>query len=582
MKQINGNTSGVKDVVLDRLKECYELKSRNQIVSCEIAGLISKISWDINKEICVMIGRDGSVLDVSIGDSGSVSLKSFNTTRNDKGLCGVRCIHTHPGGSGMLSSVDLGSLRSVKYDAMVALGVRDGKVKEISVGILNKKEDDEITYNVYGMFKLDSMPHDALFDEIAVAIDLGRGEDYIEEKERALLLGIDDDFSYDSLSELERLCENADISVITSVRQKRDKADSAYYVGKGKLEEIALTCSADRIDVVVCDDELSSNQMRNLEDVLGVKVVDRTTLILDIFARRATTKEGKLQVELAQQKYRLPRLYGMGKVMSRLGAGIGTRGPGEKKLEVDQRHIKRRIHDLEKSIEDLEAQRTLRRKNIEQNNVPTVALVGYTNAGKSSLLNRISGSNAYVEDKLFATLDPITRKVHHGFDFLITDTVGFINKLPHDLVSAFKSTLEQAKYADLILHVIDASSTYAFIQMDIVDIILDDLGIKDIPVLRVYNKWENSVIKDDEIPKDAIRVSAVTGYGIDSLLNAIEENLFKRYKDVEVTIPYDKGQLQQIVRKGIIEKEEYGEDGIYFKAKLKKHDADHLLNSLNR
>lgn len=580
MKQINGNTNGVKDTVLEKLRECYDLKSRNQIVSDEIAGLIAKVSFDINKEICVMLSRDGSVLDVSIGDSNTVSLKSLNTTRNEKGLCGVRCIHTHPGGSGMLSSVDIGSLRSQKYDAMVALGVENGKVKEISVGILNKKEEDEITYNIYGMFKLGSMPDDALFDEIRNAIVLGRGEEYVEEKERALLLGIDDDFSYDSLEELERLCENADLDVIDSVRQKRDRADTAYYVGKGKLEEIALKCSADRIGVVICDDELSSNQTRNLEDILGVKVVDRTTIILDIFAKRATTKEGKLQVELAQQKYRLPRLHGMGKVMSRLGGGIGTRGPGEKKLETDQRYIKKRIHDLEKTIKELETQRGLRRKNIEQNEIPVVALVGYTNAGKSSLLNRISGSDAYVEDKLFATLDPITRKVHGNFDFLVSDTVGFINKLPHDLISAFKSTLEQAKYADLILHVVDSSSTYAFIQMDVVKIILDELDIKDIPVIEVYNKWENSIMDDEVIPKEAVKVSAKTGFGIDKLTEAIEENLFKNYRLMEVVIPYEKGNLQQIIRKGIVEAEEYRNDGIYFKAKLKNQYAQQLEKSL--
>ena len=308
--------------------------------------------------------------------------------------------------------------------------------------------------------------------------------------------------------------------------------------------------------------------------------MDRTTIILDIFAKRATTKEGKLQVELAQQKYRLPRLHGMGKVMSRLGGGIGTRGPGEKKLETDQRYIKKRIHDLEKTIKELETQRGLRRKNIEQNEVPVVALVGYTNAGKSSLLNRISGSDAYVEDKLFATLDPITRKVHGNFDFLVSDTVGFINKLPHDLISAFKSTLEQAKYADLILHVVDSSSTYAFIQMDVVKIILDELDIKDIPVIEVYNKWENSIMDNEVIPKEAVKVSAKTGFGIDKLTEAIEENLFKNYRLMEVVIPYEKGNLQQIIRKGIVEAEEYRNDGIYFKAKLKNQYAQQLEKSL--
>ncbi|MBQ9624610.1 MAG: GTPase HflX [Clostridia bacterium] len=581
MNKVNGNTGGIKDTVLEALAECYNLKSRNSIVSDEISGILATISSQINKEVCVMIARDGTVLDVSIGDAGSVALKHLNTTRSDKGLCGVRCIHTHPSGSGMLSSVDLGSLMSQKYDAMVALGLKEGKVYEISVGILNKMEEEGLSYTIYGMFKQGKLPHDALFDEISNAIALGKGEDYVEEKERALLIGLDTGLEYDSLEELAALCENAGLEVIARTTQKRDKADSAFYVGKGKLEEIALQCSAERIGTVVCDDELSSNQNRNIEEKLGVKVIDRTTVILDIFAQRATSREGKLQVELAQQKYRLPRLHGLGRVLSRLGGGIGTRGPGEKKLEIDQRHIKRRIHDLEDEIKEIEKQRNLRRKNIEQNEVPVVALVGYTNAGKSSLLNRLSGSDVYVKNQLFATLDPTIKKVHHNFDFLVSDTVGFINKLPHDLVSAFKSTLEQAEYANLILHVIDSSSSYFLSQTDVVEKLLKDLNTAHIPVINVYNKWENSVLNKEDLKENSVCISAKTGYGIENLLDLIEDSLFKSHRDMEIVIPYDKGGLQQIVRKGIVEKEEYIEEGIYFKVKLKNQDADKIEKELN-
>ena len=579
-KKINGNVSGVRDTTLDELLKIYDLKSRNQIVSEEISGIMCQVSSYINREICVMISRDGSIVDVSIGDSSSVALKSINTTHSQTGLCGVRCVHTHPNGSGMLSSVDVGSLISGKYDAMVAIGVEHGKAKEVSIGILNKKEEEEIVPQIYGMFKVHAMPNDALFDEIREAIVLARGEDYVEEDERAILIGIDDVKKYDSLKELKKLCENAGLNVINVVRQKREVPDKAFYVGKGKVEEISLQCSADRIDVAVCDDELSSHQVKNLEEILGVKVIDRTALILDIFAKRATTREGKLQVELAQQRYRLPRLQGMGKVLSRLGGGIGTRGPGEKKLEIDQRHIRKRIGDLEKTIKELEVQRDLRRKQIKQNDVPVVALVGYTNAGKSTLLNRLSGADVFAKDKLFATLDPVTRKVNYGFDFLVSDTVGFINKLPHDLISAFKSTLEQAKYADLILHVVDSSSDYAKVQMEVVNSILEELEIRDIPVVMVYNKIDSCILDKDNFEENSVQISAKNDIGIDELLKAIERNLFSKYVDVEVVIPYAKGNLQAIVRKGVVLSEEYTEEGIYFKAQLKQKEADMLKSML--
>lgn len=570
-KEILGNQAGVKDVYLDELSAVYAMTCKNELVSAEMASVICRISAAVNREISLLISRSGRVLSISIGDAATVQMPSMQTTHSISGLSGVRCVHTHPNGQPMLSSVDLGTLQSARYDAMMAIGVERGKAGKATVGVLSGQgEDGAVQPVVYGDFSVSTLPNDALFAQIRKAIALNRADGETDEQERAVLLAIDPPEPYDSLKELEKLCENAGLKVEAAVRQKKEHPDPAYYVGKGKMEEIAQLITSVRADVCVCDDELSANQTRNLEERFGVKVIDRTTLILEIFAKRANTKEGKLQVELAQLKYRLPRLYGMGQVLSRLGGGIGTRGPGEKKLETDKRHIHRRITQLERELHEQTEQRALRKEKSVKSGLPVVALVGYTNAGKSTLLNAMSGSDVLAKDQLFATLDPVTRKVRHGLTYLVSDTVGLINKLPHDLINAFASTLEEAANADLLLHVVDSSSTYSQVQMGVVHDLLTQLGADDLPRITVYNKWDQTVLDDDFLDPGSVRISAVTGAGLDQLYAAIEQSLTSADEERTFTIPYDKGALLAQLRKGTVIHEDYREDGVVITVRINR------------
>ena len=325
-----------------------------------------------------------------------------------------------------------------------------------------------------------------------------------------------------------------------------DRELLAYYSGRsehrsGKVDELSLLCSETEAELVIFDDELTGSQLRNLETRLGVKVIDRTALILDIFAQRAVSREGALQVELAQMKYNLTRLTGQGTALSRLGGGIGTRGPGEKKLEIDRRRIRRRIFELGEELKEVEKQRSLRRERREKNATPLVALVGYTNAGKSTFLNAVSNAGVLAEDKLFATLDPVVRQITlpNGLDILLSDTVGFINKLPHDLIEAFKSTLEEVSNADLILHVVDISCDHYDAQMRVVEDVIASLGAGDTPRINVYNKIDRIDSRPRGTEDDAF-VSAVTGEGMESLLERVEKLLSASHSTIELTIPYDK------------------------------------------
>ena len=405
-----------------------------------------------------------------------------------------------------------------------------------------------------------------------------------EIKEKFILVGVETgkDRMEESLTELEELLETAGGETVGRVIQNLESINKATYVGKGKVDEIRELAEELGADGIVCDDELSPAQLSNLKDELDIKVLDRTLVILDIFAAHAQTSEGKLQVELAQLKYRSSRLTGLGKNLSRLGGGIGTRGPGESKLESDRRAIRERVSQLRSEIEKVESSRETLRKHRMSDGIPVIAIVGYTNAGKSTFLNKITDAGILAEDKLFATLDPTTRnlKIPDGEEVLFTDTVGFISKLPHNLVDAFKSTLEEAKYADLILHVADASNPEVYEQMKVVYRTLEELKVTGKPVVTFLNKQdkleEERIIKD--IKADAIvKGSAKTGEGIDELLSKITEILREGKVLIDTVLSYaDTSKISVIRKKGQLLAEEYEGDGIKVKAYVPKAVAGQL------
>ena len=394
-------------------------------------------------------------------------------------------------------------------------------------------------------------------------------------KERVILVGVseqDGDDAEDSLAELAELVKPAGASVAGTLIQKRELIHPGTYVGTGKVAEIAELLEHTGATGIVCDDELSPAQLKNLETMLNTKVMDRTLIILDIFAARATTSEGKIQVELAQLKYRLSRLTGLGRSMSRLGGGIGTRGPGEKKLEIDRRLINDRIAQLNRELKEVVKHREIARAKRERNAVPVVAIVGYTNAGKSTLLNHLTDAEVLEEDKLFATLDPTTRmlELEGHQQVLLTDTVGFIRKLPHHLIEAFKSTLEEAKYADYIIHVVDASNPQRDKQMYIVYETLDHLGVKNKKILTLFNKID--IRTDDDPLQDfradhVLQISATENAGLDAVKDVLQEMLREDKIYIERVIPYAQAGVLQLVRnKGELVSEEYVPEGISIRA----------------
>ena len=398
--------------------------------------------------------------------------------------------------------------------------------------------------------------------------------------EKLILIGVQTDQSFDmerSLDELADLVSTAGAETVGRIIQNRESVHPATYIGKGKIEEVKDLIWETEATGVVCDDELTPAQMKNLEDALDTKVLDRTVLILDIFASRASTKEGKIQVELAQSRYALTRLAGYGKAMSRLGGGIGTRGPGETKLETDRRRIRTRISQLKTDLEEVERKRSVNRSLREKNHMPVVAIVGYTNAGKSTLLNRLTEAGVLSENKLFATLDPTTRSLElpSGQTVLLTDTVGFIRKLPHHLIDAFRSTLEEARYADIITHVVDASNPDHDAQIDVVYDTLRNLGVIGKPIITLFNKCdllpEGSPVLRDERAERSIRTSMKTGEGIEAFLREIERILNEGNDYLEHIFPFkDAGEIQKIRKYGQLLEEKYTEDGIFVRAYVPK------------
>ena len=561
---IRGNIEGIRQSSLQELERLLETEfERDQFLPDRLLNALVRHTEALNRELMVYLSRDGEVLEISVGSASSVSLPERSLRRSEQRLSAIRCIHTHPGGDARLSAVDEQALRLMRFDSMCAVGVENGVATGISAAFLGEMEYNQLSIRVFGPVKPGRIPQEKWLKEIELADErvMKALKDNTIEKtaERTLLIGVESD---ESLSELESLAKTAGAIVIARALQKRSRPEPGTYIGSGKAEELALTCQAMEIDLVVFDEELTGAQARNLEEILGARVVDRTALILDIFAQRAQTHEGKLQVELAQMKYRLPRLTGMGVSMSRLGAGIGTRGPGESQLEVDRRLIRKRINDLEGELKVLSLQRERRRARREKAEQTVVALVGYTNAGKSTLLNALSGSDVLVEDKLFATLDPVLRKIDlpDNQECLLVDTVGFIRKLPHQLVEAFKSTLEEALSADFIVIVSDAASDQYAQQREAVLSVLQELGAAGKPSLEALNKIDAL----PEIPQTpgALPISAKTGEGLERLLMEIAARIARLRRKVRIVIPYAQGAVLSLIHeRGKVLGEEYLAEG---------------------
>ena len=384
------------------------------------------------------------------------------------------------------------------------------------------------------------------------------------------------------LDELEELVNTAGATAVARTIQRREKVHPAHYLGKGKIEELKMMIHTYDATGIVCDDELSPAQLKNLEKMLETKVMDRTIVILDIFAGRAISGEGKIQVELAQLKYRMSRLTGMGASMSRLGGGIGTRGPGEKKLETDRRHIKERIAELNRDLKEIQTHRELLRSQRSKKGTPVVSLVGYTNAGKSTTLNVLTQAGVLAEDKLFATLDTTTRKVElpGGSEILLTDTVGFIQKLPHHLIQAFRATLEELKYADILLHVVDASNPNREEQMRVVYDTLRGLGCEDTPVITVYNKMDREVelpLPMDRMAREIVQISAGKQMGLEQMLATIEKLLKSFRKSMTVLLPYTEGALTGWVHgRCEIIREEHTAEGVLLEVYVDEEAANRL------
>ena len=484
---IYGNIEGIKKSFLEELEGLYRVKNlKDEVCNREIIEVIARISTLIMREVSVAIDRKGNITSVAIGDSTSVELPILDLSEHK--LAGVRIIHTHPNGNSTLSALDISALLKLKLDAIVAVGVLDGRIIDFSIGTL-MIYNDNLTTEEERNLSFEKMSEINILDKIRYIESLVKNNDIIEDKtEKAILVGSD---TKESLIELSELADACDIPVLETVFQSRPKIDPAFFIGKGKVLEIASMRQKLKANLVIFDDELSGSQVRNLENAIGAKVIDRTTLILEIFARRAKTKEANIQVELAQLKYRKSRLQGLGTVLSRTGGGIGTKGPGEKKLEIDRRHIEERIFDLTKELKKIKKVREVQRGKRTKERIPRVSLVGYTNAGKSTLRNNICDKAASTDSKdkekvfeadmLFATLDVTTRAIKLKNKGIITlsDTVGFVRKLPHDLVEAFKSTLEEVVNSDLLCHVVDSSSETALEEIKAVENVLGVLGAED-------------------------------------------------------------------------------------------------------
>ncbi|MBN1041308.1 MULTISPECIES: GTPase HflX [Clostridium] len=582
---IEGNIDGIRNSILSELEKIHSIRtSKDEICNLEILNIIAKVSANIEREVSVAINRKGNVTSVAIGDSTSVEVPLIDIS--EKRLSGVRVIHTHPNGYCNLSALDVTALLKLKLDAIVSVAItEEGEIRDFSLGLL-RLYNNKLEYDENMNLSLEEITSINILDKIKFIENLIKVNDVIEETgEKAILVGSD---TKESLEELEELTKACNIPVLQTVFQSRNKIDPSFFIGRGKVLEIASIRQIERANVIIFDDELTGSQVRNLEAALGAKVIDRTTLILEIFATRAKSKEAKIQVELAQLKYRLSRLQGLGTILSRTGGGIGTRGPGEKKLETDRRHIMETIYDLRKELKRIKKTREVQREKRNKESIPKVSLAGYTNAGKSTLRNVLCDLSArkdtvgkekvFEADMLFATLDTTTRALTLKNKGLITltDTVGFVRKLPHDLVEAFKSTLEEVIFSDILCHVVDVSSETAIEQYKAVNEVLTELEAIDKETILVLNKIDKATeeqinnfiefIENDETNKDQviIKISAKEEINLEEFLSLIEEKLPYNYKKAEYLIPYDKSNMQSFLhRNGRVLEEDYRDNGTF-------------------
>ena len=594
MREIKGNIKGIRDSVIAELQKLYDMQSP-QLVSQELAVKLADITEYINREISVYITRSGQIIEIAVGDNATVELPSFSGRRGAGRLSGIRCIHTHPDGNPYLSGVDISALKNNKYDAMVAIGVvsPDFTKSELTFGLITGIDSNEnYTAECYGPYSIEDAENINFVNTVSTIeriLDKQTGTASLQVmSERAIVIGMEwgrNDSLWtvdDSLEELKQLADTAGATVIKKFIQKRPKPDPAFFIGRGKVQELALYAQQENIDLCIFDDELSPAQQRNIESVMGIRILDRTALILDIFAQRARTNEGKLQVELAQLQYTLPRIMGKGLMLSRLGGGIGTRGPGETKLEVDRRRIRDRITFIKDQIEKVKAVRSLHRSKRKKNNVFEVSLVGYTNAGKSTILNTLTNSDIYAKDQLFATLDPTTRQLTlpNKQEIIITDTVGFIQRLPHQLIAAFRSTLEVVTEADLLVHVIDVSHELYKEQAAAVHEVLKEIGAETKPVITVYNKIDklppDSKLADRlALEEDTVCISAAKKLNLESLQQMIESHLKSKAVEVTLCIPYaETAKAAQLHETANVLEQEYTENGAVMKVILPVEDLE--------
>ncbi len=589
---INGNTEGLKEYILNKLDELYAIKiEKGKIIDEEIVSFIAELSHKINREINLAIDRNGNIIEISIGDSSSVSLPPI--TVYEKRLSGVRIIHTHPGGNPHLSSVDISALLKLKLDCIVSIGVNENGVTGYEIAFCNII-NEELTFEK--KFLEDIVNFEYLEKVKEIEEYLKKRNVVEDETEYAILVGIDDEESLEELKELAYAC---DLKVVGKFFQKRKKVDPLFLIGSGKVQELALNIQIQKANLLIFDEELSGLQLKCIEEATGCKVIDRTTLILEIFARRAKTREAKLQVELAQLKYRSNRLIGFGITMSRLGGGVGTKGPGEKKLEIDRRLIKKNITFLKDELEAIRKIRSTQREKREESGIPRVSLVGYTNVGKSTLRNilvelypsdkNLKKEEVLSKDMLFATLDTTTRTLALKDKRIIslTDTVGFIKKLPHDLVESFKSTLEEVIFSDLILHVADISADDIMEQIDSVEKVLTELNCLDKTKVLVLNKIDKAIEKNSFLAIEAkieeikerypkytvVTTSAVSNQNLDVLMDIIKDNLVSKAHNCKLLIPYSNTDISAMLyRNAIVKSEKYVDEGIEIEAILNEKE----------